>query len=143
VKPEVKPAALAFKKLDKLGLEIEVPADAEVSDSAGDAPGANVSSGDMTIMIATVTDVYPSDFAAAKKGIEGDPNKFKAFSKEAQTEGGWHLEYELTSMDGAPLYGVEVRKTIDGKGYQCGRNDRNVAVRDAVAKACLSLKKAG
>ena len=34
-------------------------------------------------------------------------------------------------------------KIIDGKSYQCARNDPNQANRDAIAKACLSLKKAG
>jgi len=68
--------------------------------------------------VSTVTEVYPSDFAAAKKSIEGDANKFKAFSKQEEIEGGWHLEFELTSMmDQSPLFGVEVRKTIDGKQY--------------------------
>jgi len=45
-------------------------------------------------------------------------------------------------MDQSPLYGVEIRKTIDGKQYSCGRNDRDVANRDAVAKACLTLRAA-
>ena len=60
-----------------------------------------------------------------------------------EIEGGWHLEFELTSMmDQSPLYGVEIRKTIEGKQYSCSRNDRDVANRDAVAKACLTLRKA-
>lgn len=138
------PAAMAFKKLDKLPLELEVPADAEVMDTSVDAPAVNVSSGEMTVMVSTVTEAYPSDFAAAKKSIEGDPNKFKAFTKQEEKDGGWHLEYELSSMiDQSPLYGVQIRKVIDGKGYECGRNDRSVAVRDAVSKACQTLKKAG
>jgi hypothetical protein len=141
---EKKPAALAFKKLDKLPLEIEVPADAEVMDASADAPNATVSSGDWSINVSTVTEAYASDFAAAKAEIEKDPNKFKAFTKEEKTEGGWHFEYELASMmDQSPLYGVQIRKTIDGKGYECGRNDRNVANRDAIAKMCQTLKKSG
>ena len=45
-------------------------------------------------------------------------------------------------MDQSPLYGVEIRKTIEGKQYSCSRNDRDVANRDSVAKACLTLRKA-
>ncbi|MBL9102415.1 MAG: hypothetical protein JNL82_15755 [Myxococcales bacterium] len=138
------PAAMAFKKLDKLPLEIEVPADAEVMDTSVDAPSVNVSSGEMTVMVGTVTEAYPSDFAAAKKSVESDPNKFKSFTKQEEKDGGWHLEFELTSMmDQSPLYGVQIRKVIDGKAYECSRNDRSQAVRDAVAKACQSLRKAG
>lgn len=137
------PAALAFKKVDPLPLEIEVPADATISPTAGDAPGADVMSGDWMINLATVTEVYPSDMAAAKKDIEM-ATKVKSFTKEAALDGGgWHLEYEGTSITGNNVYGVEVRKVFDGKGYQCTRNDPNQANRDAIAKACLSLKKAG
>jgi len=139
-----KPAAAAFMKLPPLPLEMELPSDATVMDSTVDAPGVMVSTNTWAINLSTVTEAYPSDFAAAKKSIEGDPNKFKAFTKEEEIEGGWHLEFELSSMmDQSPLYGVEIRKTIDGKQYSCSRNDRDVANRDAVAKACQTLRKAG
>lgn len=138
-----KPAAVAAMKLPPLPLEMDLPSDAKVMDGSKDAPNATVSTNTFSINVSTVTEAYPKDFAAAKKSIEGDPNKFKAFTKQEEIEGGWHLEFELTSMmDQSPLYGVEVRKTIDGKQYSCARNDRDVANRDAIAKACLTLKKA-
>lgn len=138
-----KPAAMAPMKLAPLPLQMDLPADASVMDATADAPGAMVSTNTFAINVSTVTEAYPSDFAAAKKSIEGDPNKFKAFTKQEEIEGGWHLEFELSSMmDQSPLYGVEIRKTIDGKQYSCARNDREVANRDAIAKACLTLRKA-
>lgn len=138
-----KPAAAAPMKLPPLPLQMDLPSDASVMDATADAPGVMVSTNTFAINVSTVTEAYPSDFAAAKKSVEGDPNKFKAFSKQEEIEGGWHLEFELTSMmDQSPLYGVEIRKTIDGKQYSCARNDRDVANRDAVAKACLTLRKA-
>ena len=138
-----KPAAMAPMKLPPLALEMDLPSDASVMDATVDAPGVMVSTNTWAINLSTVTEAYPSDFAAAKKSIEGDPNKFKEFTKQEEIEGGWHLEFELTSMmDQSPLYGVEIRKTIDGKQYSCGRNDRDVANRDAVAKACLTLRPA-
>lgn len=137
------PAAVAFKKVDPLPLEIEVPADATVMDASADAPGASVMSGEWMINIATTTEAYPKDMAGAKKDIEM-ATKVKSFTKEAALDGGgWHLEYEGASITGNNVYGVEVRKVIDGKGYSCSRNDPNQANRDAIAKACLSLKKAG
>ena len=138
-----KAAAMAPMKLPPLALQMDLPSDASVMDATVDAPGVMVSTNTFAINLSTVTEAYPSDFAAAKKGIEGDPNKFKAFTKQEEIEGGWHLEFELTSMmDQSPLYGVEIRKTIEGKQYSCSRNDRDVANRDAVAKACLTLRKA-
>lgn len=138
-----KPAAMAPMKLAPLALTMDVPTDATISDASGDAPGSRVSTNTWAVNVSTVTEVYPSDFAAAKKSIEGDPNKFKEFTKQEEMEGGWHLEYILSSMmDQSPLYGVEVRKTIDGKQYTCGSNERDIAERDAIGRACLSLKKA-
>lgn len=138
-----KAAAVAPMKLAPLPLQMDLPSDATVMDTSADAPNVMVSTNTYGILVSTVTEAYPSDFAAAKKGIEGDPNKFKAFTKQEEIEGGWHLEFELTSMmDQSPLYGVEIRKTIDGKQYSCARNDRDAANRDAIAKACQTLRKA-
>jgi hypothetical protein len=44
-------------------------------------------------------------------------------------------------MDGAPLYGVQVRSSFDDHEYVCGRNGRTEAERDCVARACLTLRK--
>ncbi|MBA3547066.1 MAG: hypothetical protein H0T76_11330 [Nannocystis sp.] len=140
---EPKPAAMVPMKVPPLPLEMDLPSDAKVMDGSVDAPNATVSTSTGSINVSTVTEAYPKDFAGAKKSIEGDPNKFKAFTKQEEIEGGWHLEFELASMsDQAPLYGVQIRKTIDGKQYNCARNDRDVANRDAIAKACLTLRKA-
>ncbi|MCH9684623.1 MAG: hypothetical protein K0V04_24520, partial [Deltaproteobacteria bacterium] len=134
---------LAFKKLDKLGVEIEVPSDVEVMDGAGES--VSIFNNDMSIDVGVAGDAHPSDFAAAKKSIEMDPNKLKSFTKEAEMEGGWHLEFELSSMmdPTKALYGVNVRKTLGGKQITCTRNVDSAATRDAIAKACLSLKAAG
>jgi len=140
---EAAPPALAFKKLDKFGLEIEVPSDVEVMDGAGES--ISIFNNDIKVDLALVGDAHPSDIAAAKKSIEMDPNKLKSFTKEVEMEGGWHLEYELSSMmdPTKTLYGVNIRKTFGDKQYACTRNVDSAATRDAIAKACLSLKPAG
>ncbi len=144
-KKEAKAAApaLAFKKLDKFGLEIEVPSDVEVMDGAGES--VSIFNNDVNINLGVAGDAHPSDFAAAKKSIEMDPNKLKSFTKEVEIEGGWHLEFELSSMmdPTKTLYGVNVRKTFGDKQYTCTRNTDTAKARDAIAKACLSLKAAG
>lgn len=143
IEEAAKPAAMVPMKVPPLPLEMDLPSEATIMDATADAPGAMVSTNTWAINVSTVTEAYPSDFAGAKKSIEGDMNKFKEFTKQEEIEGGWHLEYQLASaMDQSPLYGVEIRKTIDGKQYTCGRNDREVANRDAVSKACLTLRKA-
>jgi hypothetical protein len=143
-KAEVQPAAWAFKNLDKLGAKMELPADATVSDSSGDAPGVSIfnNKGDFTVDVNVTTAAHPSTFAAAKKDVEKDPNKFQKFTVEKETPDGWHLEYELESMiDKKPLYGVQIRKKIGDKSIQCGRNVREEAGRASAAKACTSLTK--
>jgi hypothetical protein len=136
------PAAPTWVAIPHMGLAVEMPGAGEVSDTSADAPNASVSAGNTTVRVSTVTEAYPSSYEAARGQIEKEANPFKKFTKEEQTEGGWHLEYELESMmDKAPLYGVQIRSTIDGKQYECGSNERDQAARDAIAKACASLKK--
>lgn len=138
------PAALAFKNLDKLGAKIEVPADAEIMDSSGDAPAVSIftPAGDLSIDVLVTTEVYASTFEAAQTEIKKDPNPFKKFTAEKKTADGWNLEFELESMiDKTPLYGVQVRKKIGDKSIQCSRNVNTEAERAKVAKACASLTK--
>jgi len=135
-------AAWGVKPLDKLPLTAEVPAGAEIMDMSADAPNVMISAEACTVNVSTVTEAYASDFDKAKAEVQKDPNPFKKFSKEEKTEGGWHLEFELESMmDKTPLYGVQIRTTIDGKQYECGRNERDAAKIACVVKVCQSLKK--
>jgi hypothetical protein len=137
------PVGPVWTAIPLLGLTLETPGPGEVSDTSADAPNASVLAGNVSIDVSTVTVAYPSTFEAAKADVQKDPNPFKRFTKEEKRDGGWYLEYELESMiDKSPLYGVQIRTTIEGKQYQCGRNDRDQANRDTVARACLSLKKA-
>ena len=58
------------------------------------------------------------------------------------TATGWHIEYEDASMmDDSPLFVVQIRTTIDGKPYDCGRSEREAAKVACVVKVCQSLKK--
>ena len=137
------PAALAPIDLKPVPLKADAPAGSTVMDTSVDAPSVMVSGEGCAFMVSTVTEAYPSTYEAEKSETEKLTDGFKAFSKTEQFEGGWHLEFEATSsIDKAPLYGVQVRVTVGGKQYSCGRNDGNKAVIDCAAKACRSLKPA-
>lgn len=137
------PAKLEYKKIASLGLEVEVPSDANVDDNTANAgfPSATIWASPTIFLMGG--DMIPSDFDKAKADIQKDPNPFKSFTKEDKTEGGWHLEYELESMmDKAVLYGVSIRQTIDGKVYDCGTNSSSKEEREKTIKICKSVRKA-
>ncbi|MCA9688008.1 MAG: hypothetical protein KC636_00250 [Myxococcales bacterium] len=138
------PAAKAWKQFNEMKVQIEVPGDANLEENKMDDWNGSANWGDYAhqLDVSTVTEAYPSDFDAAKKSIEGDPNPFQKFTKEEKTDDGWHLEYELKSMmdPNRTLYGVQIRKTIGEKQYECGRNVDSADERALVAEVCASLK---
>lgn len=139
------PAKLAWKKLGGLGLEAEVPADAEVTDNTAGAgfPSATIyaspttfvsGAGDMSDLKATIEET--------KTELAKDPNKLDSWTKEEKTADGWILEGKRTSMMGEPLFAISIRRTIDGKPYDCGTNASSEAEREAAKKLCESLRAA-
>jgi hypothetical protein len=140
-------AKLVYKPLGSIGLEAEVPDDANIEDNTATAHFASVSiyaSPTTFVMGAGDDSLEPQTFDAAKKEIQHDANTFKKFTKEEQTADGWRLEYELESMiDKTPVYGYSVRLKVAGKPFTCGSNTNSTAERDRVVKLCTSLRKHG
>ncbi len=131
-------------KLEKMGLKVEMPAGSKAEAMGSDSPSYMVNPEDYsyTVMVATVTEAHASTYDAAVKEVQSMNPGFKSFTKKSKTADGWVLEFESASaMDNSPLYGVVVRKTIGGKGYECTRNENAKALRDAVSKACATLAK--
>jgi len=143
-KEAAKPVAKAWKQFKEMKVQIELPGDATLEENKMDDWNGSANWADYAhqLDVSTVTEAYPSDFEAAKKSIEGDPNKFQKFTKEESTDAGWHLEYELKSMmdPEKTLYGVQIRKKIGEKQYECGRNVDSAEKRAVVAEACATLK---
>jgi hypothetical protein len=138
-----KAPAIEWIKLGPVGLQAEAPAGSNVMDTSVDAPGVMVSGDRCAFIVSTVTEAHPSTYDAEKNETQKFTDGFKSFSKDEQFEGGWHFEYEgLSAIDQKPLYGVQVRVTVGGKQYACGRNDGDKAVIDCAARACRSLKPA-
>ncbi|MCA9676572.1 MAG: hypothetical protein H6708_30195 [Kofleriaceae bacterium] len=144
--PAAPPAKLTWARLGGLGLEAQVPDGTTVDDNTAGAgfPAATLWTSPTTfVMGAGELSPLQPDLAAAKGEIQKDPNPFKRFTKEEPTEGGWRLEYELESMiDQTPLYGVQIRTTIDGQPWECGSNTSSPAERAQVISICASLRKA-
>jgi hypothetical protein len=143
--PAAPAAKLTFKKLGDLGLEAEVPADAEITDDTKGAgfPSATIyaspttfvmGKGDMSDLKDTIEDT--------KKELEKDPNKLKSWTKEEKTADGFVLEGDRDSMSGSKLFAIEVRRTIDGKPWNCGTNASSEDERTKAKALCNSLRAA-
>jgi hypothetical protein len=125
-----KPAAGPVE-IPALGLVLDGPAGAEVSEMLGDqmvqAPGlvltVGVVEGERTLEAAVDdADLYSPTFT--RKDALGD---------------GYHLEFNNTGAMGANYF-VEVVRSIGGKTYKCTTTAMDRSIADAVAAACLSLR---
>jgi len=139
------PAKLAWKKLGALGLEAEVPESADVDDTTSGAgfPSVTIYASPTTFVSGSgeLSDLKPT-LEETKAQLEKDPNKLTGWTKEEKTEDGWLLEGTRQSMMGDTLYAISVRRTIDGKPYDCGTNASTEAERERAKALCLSLRAA-
>lgn len=139
------PAKLTWTKLGGLGVEAEVPDGADVTDNTSGAgfPSVTIYASPTTFVSGAgdFSDVKPT-IEETKKELEKDPNKLESWTKEEKTADGWLLEGTRKSMTGNTLYAVSVRRTIDGKPWDCGTNAQSEAERDAAKKLCQSLRAA-
>ncbi len=139
------PAKLEYKPLAWMGLQAEVPAGAEISDTSADAPNASISiySADgqsgCTAMISTVTAAYGSFESSVKEADEGVGNKAETWVKKEQTADGFHLEFTGKSLMGDPITDITIRRKIGDKEVQCSRAGSAEEVA-CVAPICASLK---
>lgn len=142
--PAVPPAKLTWKKLGSMPLEAEIPEGAEVTDNTAGAgfASATIYASPTTFVSGEGGGVKPT-IEEAKAALEKDPgNKHKAWTKEEKTADGWILENTRESMTGGELLGISVRRTIEGKAYDCGTNSRSADEREKAKKLCLSLRAA-
>ncbi len=146
--PVLAAAALAWLKVDKLGVTLELPGDAKAEPGAGDSFMINSNSApDCTVMLGKespdMMDSYEKTLAQIKEGKMGN-GKLKTVKKEEKgADGGHKIEWEAeSSMDPArTLYGVDYRVMIDGAAYGCARKTDSAAGAKCVANACGTLKK--
>lgn len=141
------PAPTTWKQLGGLGLEAEVPEDATIDDNTQGAgfPSATLWTSP-TMFVSGVGDMsdLKSTIEATKAELAKDPNKLKAFTREDKTDDGWILELTREAMiePGKELLGISVRRTIDGKPWDCGSNVDSRDELEKVKKICQSLRAA-
>ncbi len=134
-----------FKKLEKLGLQLEVPASAEFMDTSADAPAGQYFTGnnECSVRVNQTTEMYTNDFDRAKAEIEKDSmNKFASWTKAEKTEDGWKLEWvaESTMEPGKKLYGVQHRRKFADKQVECWEKAPSAEYAGCTVRACESLK---
>lgn len=129
--------APAAVKLDKLGLQLDVPGKVEVGDAIA-AEGAMLQGSGIGAMQIEVKK-EAEELAAAKS--DADMYSPKNLKEETLPDG-WVLTFENKGGMGTNYF-VDVRKTIDGKHYKCGTTGGDANQAAAVLAACKTLRKAG
>jgi hypothetical protein len=137
--------APTWKKLEKLGLQLEMPASAEFLDTSADAPGGHYFTGnnECSARVNETTLAYTDDFEKAKKEVETDPGaKFVKWTKAEKTADGWAFEWEAVSAmdESRKLWGVQYRRKFGEKQVECWEKADNAESAACTVKACLSLK---
>ncbi len=126
------PAAV---KLDKLGLQVDVPGKVTVGDAIM-AEGALLQGsgiGAMQVELAKAA----TPLAEAKSDADMySPKNLKA----EELADGWSLTFDNKGSMGTNYF-VDVRRTIDGKNYKCSTTGADATQAAAVLTACKTLRK--
>lgn len=133
-------------EIPQLALTVETPEPAQAKDMPPTLPFGIVEMAGHEFKIhrwedetKTIADAQTYLESSADQG--GDV--FKEATHSESADGGWTIEWEATAAkDQSPVFGVWVRKTIDGKVYDCVGRVPAQAGRDAIAKACATMKPA-
>jgi len=122
-------------KLDKANnVQIQVDADAVVSDGVGS--GNMVMSAVAPVSIKVAGDTDPKTLDEYKKSVADFTPKN---AKDGKLDDGWWSTWENTGSMGTN-YWVSVYRTIDKKGYICDTSVDTQAKGDAALKVCKTLK---
>jgi hypothetical protein len=126
-----KPAAV---KLDKVGLQIDIPGEASVEKAIG-SEGNMVTGSDVGAL--TVEETKPQTLEEAKS----DASMYSPKNlKEEKLADGWALSFENTGGMGTNYF-VDVRREIGGKRYKCSSTGAESERAAAVLAACKTLRK--
>jgi len=133
-----------FKKLGALGLEAEVPDGANVDDTTKGAgyPSATIYASPTFFVSGggEMSDVKPT-IDDTKARLLKEEKSLKPV-REDKTADGWVLEMAGKNMMGDAITALSVRRTIDGKPFDCGSNVRSKDEVARLEKMCQSLRAA-
>lgn len=140
-KAEAKPeAAEKFQKIENLGLKFAHAEEVSVTDmSMGGAPSYMVTDlmSGLVFTVGVVEKDDPKSLEDAKKDAEMYSPKF---TKEVKTADGWNLQFENEGGMGKNYF-VQVRRTIEGKQYDCSTTASSPDQASKAEKACATLIK--
>jgi hypothetical protein len=139
------PAKKAFLKVEKMGVQIEVPEGSTIMDGAGTSVMISDANGGCTVMLSKKDDMsffqtYDATIADIEKGQMG--KKKEMIKNEKTDDSNWTIYYTKESMtDPAKTqYAVDVRKKVGDAEFSCARIEDAEADAKCVLDACLSLK---
>jgi hypothetical protein len=140
-KPAPAAAPVGDKKLEKLGVTAQLPADAIIDEGTMDAGGiqATVSYGEMSnFFISNVNDMS-DNYDRTVKNADAKELKIQEKGADGST---WKLEWTKADMMDATktVYGVAVRAKVGDKLYDCGSNGLSEAQATELLKVCTTLK---
>ena len=122
--------------LTKLGLKVEAPASAEVSDAIG-GEGLMLQAPGLILTVEEAGEMTPKTLAEAKEQASMySPENIK----EETLEDGWAMTFENKGGMGMS-YWVHVRREIDGTSYWCTTTAAQVEQQTNALAACKSLSK--
>ena len=149
-----KPVELVWKKIPSIGIEVQVPPDADVQDNTANA-GFMASTiffmdgSAPTTFIFGAKDladavVMSADLESTKARVQKEMNGWKSFTKEEKTADGFVLTYTGADVLEAttPLYGATVRTVVAGVTLDCSSNAPTTAEIDKVIAFCKNLRAA-
>ncbi len=150
-----KPAAApVWKKIASIGIEVEVPPDADVQDNTASAgfPTSTIYSADApTTFIFGAANLDESiavskDFDGTKARIQKEHNGFKAFTKEDKAADGVGFELRYSGADmfekDKTLYGITYRTKVGDMVLDCTTNASTDVEIEQTAKICKSIRAA-
>lgn len=130
-----KPAEAKSTKLAKLGLQIDIPGEADVSDGMSEG-GQMLTGADFGAM-----EVAPAKTPQTVDEAKSDAEMYTP--KNLKTEklaDGWVISFDNTGSMGANYFAT-VRRDIGGKTYTCSTTTNEASRQAAVIAACKSLRK--
>ncbi len=124
-------------EVPELPLVADVPAGAEPN--AG-APGFHSNDDRLSVLIREASE--PGTMAEKKQALEAFG--FKSWLKSEPTKDGWALRYVGVGIDMSgneyTKYNFELRRTVDGKAYDCYGGVKKKEDLEANVKVCESLR---
>ena len=140
-------AKKSWLKVDKFGIQIEVPEGSTSMDGAGTSLMISDANGGCTVMLSKKDDMsffqtYDATIADIEKGQMG--KKKEMLKNEKKDDSNWTIYYTKQSMSdpNKVQHAVDVRKKVGDGEYSCSRIQDSEADAKCVMEACLSLKPA-